>query len=195
MASNKPRGGRPTIISDAIVKQIEQALLSGAFVETACDFAGISRETFYAWLKRGAAERNRRDALKKPIDKLKGKELEREIARRREEDPYLRFSDTVKKTQADAEVGLLAQIASHGKESWQANAWILERKFPDRYGVKRKVQVEIDAEVRKQHERALDRIEALVESGEIDATAYEKILTAIAELDDEGDGEGETTTP
>lgn len=194
-ATGKHAGGRPSLISDAIIYEVEKALTAGAFVATAADFAGITRETFYAWLKRGEAERNRRSALSKPLEALTGKPRERELARRAEEALYLKFSDTVKRTQASAEVSALAGITSAGRESWQALAWLLERKFPDRYGNKRKVQVEIDAEVRKQHERALDRLEALVESGEIDASTYEKILAAIAELDDEGDGEGEITAP
>lgn len=39
--------GRPTVITPAIVQKLEQALMSGFTVETACNLSGIARATYY----------------------------------------------------------------------------------------------------------------------------------------------------
>jgi transposase len=52
-------------------------------------------------------------------------------------DPRLSaFAAEIKNAEADAEHELLQTIkaASHEKNQWQAAAWILERRYPERYG-------------------------------------------------------------
>lgn len=182
----RPGGGRPAILTEHLIHEIESVLLAGSFVEVACDFVGISRDTFYEWVKRGAAEANRR-AVGKPLERLKGKALAKELDRRKAEDLYFRFSDTVKKARARAEVGLLGLIQKHAQEHHQAAAWILERMAPERWGAKRKVLVEVDTAVREQLDRSLDKLEAAVAAGEIDAATYEKVLAVFADLEAGGD--------
>ena len=46
--------GRPTKISKEITEKIVNAILIGAYIETAAAHAGLNKDTFYAWLKAGA---------------------------------------------------------------------------------------------------------------------------------------------
>jgi hypothetical protein len=39
-----------------------------------------------------------------------------------------------KKAEAEWEVSAITQLRSHGRENWQAIAWLLERRYPERYG-------------------------------------------------------------
>jgi hypothetical protein len=43
--------GRPTVRTEETVKKLEDVLKLGASDLAACSYAGISRETFYTWLK------------------------------------------------------------------------------------------------------------------------------------------------
>lgn len=45
-----------------------------------------------------------------------------------------------------SEAVLLAELKSQGRErsDWRATAWILERRFPDRWGIKRDTEITIN---------------------------------------------------
>lgn len=105
---------RPTKLTAILQKDIVDLLLAGNFVETVCDYVGISRETFYDWLKRG--ERGH----KKDID-----------------GGYVEFSDTIKKAIAQVEILTIADLRV-GPQNWQAKAWWLERRHPDKWGNRQK---------------------------------------------------------
>src|SRR5690606_31176789 len=87
----------------------------GAYIETAAAYAGINKSTLYDWMKRGARAKS-------------GK--------------YKEFSNAIEKALAESEMRDLAVIAKASQENWQAAAWRLERKFPDRWG-RRKAKSEI----------------------------------------------------
>jgi transposase len=99
---------RQTKLTPEVQDKIVSALRAGNYQETAANFAGISKPTFYGWLERG---RNEPDSI------------------------YSVFLDAVEKAKADAEVRDVALIdkAAHDG-SWQAAAWKLERKFPQKWG-------------------------------------------------------------
>ena len=99
--------GRPEKLNQEIMKAIVSAILSGAYVETAAAFAGISKSTFYEWMRKGAKA-------------SKGK--------------YFDFSDAIKKAMAEAELRDIMVVNRAAQSSWQAAAWKLERKYPDRWG-------------------------------------------------------------
>ena len=57
---------------------------------------------------------------------------------------FSEFSDAVKKAEARAAVGWLAQIERAATEgSWQAAAWKLERRYPDDWGRKERLDISI----------------------------------------------------
>jgi transposase-like protein len=126
-----PRIGRPTKLTPDLKERIVGAIRSGAYNETAAAFAGIAESTFYAWLAN--AQKDREANPEQGTD-------------------FTEFQEAVEKAQAEAELDKLLIIgkAARGQPtaegvpgtpgSWQAAAWMLERKHPDRYG-RRIVQI------------------------------------------------------
>ncbi|MFN3323431.1 MAG: hypothetical protein ACK5AZ_08045 [Bryobacteraceae bacterium] len=94
--------GRPTKLTPEIQKVIVDAINAGGFIETSVTLAGISRDTFYEWLKRGNREKS---------------------------GIYRDFTDAIKKALASAETHYMALIGRAAKTQWQAAAWMLERRF------------------------------------------------------------------
>ena len=97
---------RPTKLTPKLQERIAGFVRAGAYVETAAAAAGVSKVTLYAWLKRGAAD----------------------------EGPFAAFAEAIEEAQALAEMRDLALIGKAAETEWTAAAWRLERKFPDRYG-------------------------------------------------------------
>ena len=111
--------GRPTKLNPETQAKICDALRAGNYLETAAAYAGIDKTTLFDWLRKGAR-------AKRGIHK--------------------EFSQAVEKAMADAEtrdVALIGKAANNG--TWQASAWRLERKYPDRWG--RRDHHRIDAAV------------------------------------------------
>ena len=117
-------GGRPTKLNIDTHNKIISAIRAGNYIETAAAYAGINKSTLYDWLKRGEREKQR--VAQNPRYNI-----------RKSEKPYVEFSNAVEKALAEAEVRDVAIIAKAAEEQWQAAAWRLERKFPDRWGRKR----------------------------------------------------------
>jgi hypothetical protein len=86
----------------------------GAYVETAAACAGIHKDTFYEWMKKGA----------------------------RGQKPYAAFAEAVHKAIADSESRDLATILKASTKYWVAAAWRLERRFPEKYGRFDRMKVE-----------------------------------------------------
>jgi transposase len=113
---------RPTKLSPDLQKAIVDAIRAGNYMETAAAFAGVAKQTFYNWLRRGRRARSGR---------------------------YREFVDAVKKALAEAEVRDLEVIrqAATGtgpfeeNPQWQAAAWRLERRNPKRWGRKDRHEV------------------------------------------------------
>jgi len=112
------------------IEQIVAAVRAGNFIETAAAFAGISKQTLYNWLKEGARERDRRENGEK-ADHTK--------------DLYVQFSFQIEQALAEAEMRDVEIITKAAEQQWQAAAWRLERKYPDRWG--RKVAVDAKQEI------------------------------------------------
>lgn len=153
LKKNKKKTGRPTKLTPETVERIIQSLEWGNYLETAAAYAGISKETLFDWLKKGANS---------------------------DSGPHKEFSDSVKKVMAVSEMRDVKNIAAAAASGqWQASAWRLERKYPDRWG--KRDHVEVTGQ----------------DGGPIEITAARKILvdriTAIRERigDQRGDREPE----
>lgn len=107
-ARRKPkRVGRPSKLTKNVEETLCAALRAGNYIDTACDYAGIDRSTFYRWRKLaeepGATE------------------------------PLKRFGAAIRKAEADAEVYALGVVKQAMPTSWQAAMTFLERRYPHKW--------------------------------------------------------------
>ncbi len=143
MMPSKRKPGRPTKLTPEVQQTIVTYLKAGNYVETAAAAAGISKETIYAWLKRGAKAK---------------KGIHRE------------FSDAIEKALAEGEILAVRSILEADEKQWQARAWWLERRRPDRWGRKERVDLNVKGTVQIDHglaESALEKIEGEIAKAEL----------------------------
>lgn len=127
--------GRPTKLTPEVEDQLVRAISMGAYIETAAAFVGISKVTFYDWMRRGARAKS-------------GK--------------YKAFSERIKKAMAESEMRSIMAIQRAGDINWQAHAWYLERKFPERWGKRSALDVGHSGEVVQRHEGEISLTERLI---------------------------------
>lgn len=100
--------GRPTKLDGECQERFIEAVREGLPYSTACALAGISEATLHNWRIKAEAD---------------------------SASPYFDFIKAVKAAEAEAEQANLTRIrkaADNGQ--WQASAWILERRHPDKWG-------------------------------------------------------------
>jgi transposase len=136
---------RPTKLTPELQVKIVEALKMGNYIETAAALAGINKTTIYEWLKRGARELERVE--NNPNAKI-----------RKDEERFVVFSNAVKKAQAEAEQRDVLIIAKASQSDWKASAWRLERKYPQRWG--RKDRLDYEAKVTQEN---VNRDELVIE--------------------------------
>lgn len=98
---------RPTKLTSDVQKRIVAAIKRGATYKLAAQYGGITYKTFNEWIKQGE-------------DELEGE--------------FCEFCNAIKKAEGEAAFKWLGVIEAAGKESWQAMAWKLERRYPEDYG-------------------------------------------------------------
>ena len=102
MAKRKTSEDRETLLDN---------LRSGMSLGAACAQAGISRHTYYYWLKKSGEDG----------------EWTRDV------DAALTLSEPV----------LISQIKAHASTDWRAAAWLLSRRFPEHWGDRRSVDLNV----------------------------------------------------
>lgn len=102
--------GRPSKLDDLTAQRVVQAVAKGVPRDTAARLARISPTTLYKYLRLGRAG-----------------------------DPeFVEFAQRVKAAEAEAEdelLGLIRDTARGG--TWQAAAWLLERRMPKKYALRK----------------------------------------------------------
>lgn len=111
----RPTVGQPTKLTHGVAEKILEAVRKGNRLDTAALYAGVGRETFYSWLRKGRAADARQ--------------------------PYRGFVQQLDEALASWEAGKVDAISAAGDKEWQANAWMLERRLPDAYGRRTRVDV------------------------------------------------------
>ncbi|MBE3576893.1 MAG: hypothetical protein IMX00_04305 [Limnochordales bacterium] len=140
--------GRPTKLTPERIKILVDAVAAGNYYETACALAGITYRTFAKWREKG-------ERAKSGI--------------------YFQFVQDLKRAEAFAEAERIKRIREAAKEgNWQADAWWLERRYPERWG-RRAVDVSMKQEVSGQVELKHDGSIAL------DLATNEGFLRALQE--------------
>jgi transposase len=113
----------------------------------------------------------------------------RETASRHAGISYMTFrrwemkGEAIKKAEADAEVRDLELISKAAEEQWQAAAWKLERKYPQRWGRRDATKLELSGEVKQVtiSDRELDQLrEAVKKIAGPDKIVQEKVVEAMA---------------
>jgi hypothetical protein len=110
MAATRTRNRNKKLykFDEGIAQRILSAIQVGSYMEVAASAAGISKVTLLDWLRRGA---------------------------RRQTPELAKFSTDFAMAETNAEVlalGFITKAAIRGQ--WQAAAWRLERKHPERWG-------------------------------------------------------------
>lgn len=155
----KRRRGRPELINQDRIDQALAVLRAGAYIESAAAAAGVCRDAFRKWMRRGEAEQQR-------VAEGKGRKV------RASERLYVDLVVGIQKALGEAELRYLSTIQAAGQgltlkrtvvktkttgtgtdddplvtmtetttedrvvRSWQAHAWILERRFPHKWGAR-----------------------------------------------------------
>lgn len=102
-------------LTPELSEKICNVLRAGNYIETAANYAGVTRNTFYRWLRRGARAEEADDTSNL-------------------EAPYRAFHAAVSESMAAAEIRDVALIAKAATDQWQAAAWRLERRYPEKWG-------------------------------------------------------------
>ena len=103
------RGRKPTLDED-IQKEICECIEAGMTNRAAIEGL-ISEPTFYSYMNKGEE------------DASKGKDS-----------VYAKFFKAVKKAEKGFRMSHLKNIKAASESTWQASAFLLERRFPDEYG-------------------------------------------------------------
>ena len=106
---------KPYKLLDEFKRQrLIDAIKLGSFIEHACAYAGITSRTFRKW---------------------------RELADQ-EVEPYLSLFEEIRLAESESILRRIGRIEKAGSEgAWTADAWILERKYPDKFGKRDKVEI------------------------------------------------------
>jgi transposase len=114
--------GRPTALTPQTQERILSLLRLGNYIDVACKAAGIHKDTFYEWMKRGRS----------------GKAAD---------ERHAAFAVEVDSALAQAEARDVQTILMASQATWQAAAWRLERRFPERWSRSDRVRVDANVEV------------------------------------------------
>ncbi|NPV52200.1 MAG: hypothetical protein HPY71_01600 [Firmicutes bacterium] len=112
--------GRSTRLTPELADRIANLVSTGNYDVVVCGLVGIGTSTYYRWLAMG-------EKAKSGI--------------------YREFWEKVKKAEAAREAKWVKDIDAD--PSWQSKAWLLERRYPDRWG-RRTVDVNMQQEVNGQ---------------------------------------------
>ena len=95
-----------------------QAIENGDSILGACGYVGITERTYYNWMDRA--------------ENAKGRTK------------FVKFKECVDKAKAKALHNFEQVITNASMEHWQAAAWMLERRHPNLYGKKEKIEADVN---------------------------------------------------
>ena len=116
--SRKKGDTHPHKLNKTVCDKICEGVLKGNYITTVCKSVGISPKTYYYWKKKG----------------------EQGI------EPYKTFYERVTEAEAQAEMDILNVIYTNAIDqgNWLSSAWILERKYPNRFGKREQMALATD---------------------------------------------------
>ena len=133
------RTGRRSKLTSEVVDKICNALRLGMTYDQAAELAGIGKSTFYRWKEK--AEKAKEGKFREFWDSLKRAETEGEAVLLKDIHSTATGKHIRKKTKIEAitdpegvEIGTKTTTTIEEGVVWQACAWILERRHPERWG-------------------------------------------------------------
>lgn len=103
--------GRPTLLTPAVETSICDHIRAGSHLNVAAQVVGVAPETISEWKQWG----RRDEQAGKP------------------DTPYARFWKAVAQAEAQSEFAGVMRIRRAGEADWRAEAWFMERRFPERW--------------------------------------------------------------
>lgn len=110
--------GRKSKLTPEVAKRICGVLANGNYIQTACAMVNIDPSQFHRWMEKGEHQTD---------------------------GEYRDFHDAVKQAEQRAELECLRQI--NEDPSWQSKAWVLERRYPERWGRKDRLDSNVNSTV------------------------------------------------
>jgi hypothetical protein len=140
------KGGRPNKLTKELQDTICAFIRAGNYIETAAVASGISKDTLYLWLKRGAVRKNGRwtkfsDAVKRALSEYETRDVAAidkavngyEVIKRRA---------LTKKNPKTGEMEIIEQtIETHMEYAPMVALERLRRRFPDRWGGREQIEI------------------------------------------------------
>lgn len=144
--------GRPSLLTPDVHARIVRGIAAGNYRETAARAAGVSDRTLRRWCEQGESG----------------------------EEPHASFLADVERAEARAEMRLLRQIrraqpavtgeGGRGADLWTAKAWMMERRWPKRWGGR------VRATVAEELGALMDKLQRA-----LDAETFRKVVDATRE--------------
>jgi hypothetical protein len=117
-------GGRPSKLDPVIREKLLSGIRNGHFLKDVCGWSGISYFTMNEWLQRGRGEHVRPKTAE-----------------------YAKFAQEVEEANCVAKIKFGEQWKSHFPNSWQAIAAYMAVRWPDEFGKKSSVSVDLQGQV------------------------------------------------
>ena len=121
-SSKKSLAGRSPLLTPALITIVVLSIEEGLSYKDAANIASVNERTFYYWLARGR--------------KLDTNNVEQMSEY---EQLCLQFFHGVQKAVPQQKQNLIQKIMKAADRNWQAAAWMLERKYPDEFGRRARV--------------------------------------------------------
>lgn len=155
--------GRRSKCTPEMIKAIEEAVKNVFYLSVACPKVGLN----YGSATRYMVEGNRHIQIYHPIDDSGEisdctEHCDPDMAAKR------RFLEAVKRGQANFTSSKIEKIAQAGENprNWPANAFLLERTQPDKFGLKTRVDTVHSGEVKFKPVVTTDRRKAILEAAQ-----------------------------
>lgn len=104
-------------LNKELIDKAHRLISEGHYAVVVCNYLGIDESTFYKWINKAKSDM---EANKKSI--------------------YVEFFQSVNEAEAKAEMRHLQNIAKAATDgTWQASAWLLERKHKNRWSQKQDI--------------------------------------------------------
>ena len=111
-------------LNKELIEKAHRLISEGHYAVVVCTYLGIDESTFYKWINKAKQDI---EANKKSI--------------------YVEFFQSINEAEAKAEMRHLQNIAKSATDgTWQASAWLLERKHKNRWSNKQEIQLSGDEE-------------------------------------------------